>query len=103
MIRIAQQVKEREVCQEHKKAQKEGEVVDMIGTLFKEYKEQGKIEGKIEAGRESLLVIFPQKLGPMPAEIESAIRALNDLNRMRNIVAHFMEINNWQQLQQYLN
>ncbi len=71
----------------------------MMVTLFKKYEEQGRIE----AGRDTLLVVFPQKLGPMPAEIENAVRALNDLNRVRNIVKHFMEINSWQQFKQYLS
>lgn len=96
--------KEWEIYQDYKKAKNESEVIDMIGTLLKEEgKREGKREGKIEQGRDSLLLLFPQKLGSMPTEIEQAIRALNDENRIQNIMARFMEINNWQQLQQYLN
>jgi len=92
--------KEWEVYQEYKKAQNQGEVVDMITTLFEE---KGKLKGKIEYGQDVLLSLFPQKLGPMPVEIERAIHALNDVSRIDNIVARFMEINDWQQLKQYLN
>jgi hypothetical protein len=89
-----------EIYQDYKNAKNESEVIDMIGTLLKE---EGKREGKIEQGRDSLLLLFPQKLGSMPAEIEQAIRALNDENRIQNIMARFMEINDWQQLKYYLN
>jgi len=96
LIRIAQQVKEREVCREHKKAQKEGEVADMTRSFLVE-------EGKLEASRDLALLLLPKKLGPMPSEIEKAIRELNDLNRIQAIMAQFLEISNWQQLKQYLN
>ena len=74
-----------------------------MGSLFKGYEEQGRIEGKIEQGRDSLLLLFSQKLGPMPKEIEQAIHALNDVSRIDHILAHFTEINDWQQLKQYLH
>jgi len=88
--------KEWEIYQDYKKAKNESEVVDMIGTLLKE-------KGKIEHGRDVLLSLFPRKLGPMPVEIEQAIHALNDVSRIDNILTRFMEINDWQQLKQYLN
>ncbi|MGH7455794.1 MAG: hypothetical protein ACRENG_30845, partial [bacterium] len=63
----------------------------------------GKIEGKIEHGRHTLLLLLPQKLGPMPTEIEQAIRTLDDVNRIDVILSRFMELKDWQQLKQYLN
>jgi len=92
--------KEWEVYQDYKKAKNEGEVIDMIGTLLKK---EGKKEGRLEASRDLALLLLPQKLGPIPTEIEKKIRALNDVNRIQNIMARFMEINNWQQLKKYLN
>ncbi|MCI0617415.1 hypothetical protein L0244_30955, partial [bacterium] len=91
--------KEWAVYQDYKKAQNQGEVIDMITTLFEE---KGKIKGKVEEGRDTLLWLYAQKLGPMPMEIEQAIRELNDVNRIHDIRARFMEINTWQQLKQYL-
>jgi hypothetical protein len=84
------------VYQDYKHAQNKGEVADMISTLL-------KVEGKLEASRDLMLMFFSQKLGPTPPEIEKAIRALNDVNRIHAISARFMEINDWQQLKQYLN
>ncbi len=72
----------------------------MITNVFEE---KGKIKGKIEQGRDLMLMFFSQKLGPTPPEIEQAIRTLDDVNRINAISARFMEINDWQQLKQYLN
>lgn len=96
--------KEWEIYQDYKKAQNQGEVIDMITNVFEEKgKIKGKIEGKIEQGRDLMLMFFSQKLGPTPPEIEQAIRTLDDVNRINAISARFKEINDWQQLKQYLN
>ena len=92
--------KDWEVYQDYKKAQNQAEVIDMISTIFEE---KGKIKGKLEEGRDTLLWLYSQKLGPIPMEIEQAIRALNDVNRIHDIRSRFMEINSWQQLKQCLN
>jgi len=84
----------------YKQAKQESEVVDMIGTILKE---EGKVEGKVEEGRDLLLMLFPQKLGSMPPEITEAIRGLDDVNRIHSIATRFMEINDWQELKRYLN
>jgi len=65
--------------------------------------EEGKAKGRIEGKIETLLLLFSQKLGPIPAEIEAAIRALNDIERIRAILAQFMQINNWEELQKILS
>jgi len=62
----------------------------------------GKIEGKIEAKIEDLLLLFAQKLGPVPEEIDAAIRSSSNLDRLRTIMAHFMKINDWETLRKYL-
>jgi hypothetical protein len=82
--------------QAYKEAKQESEVVDMIGNFLKE-------EGKVEEGRNLLLMLFPQKLGSMPPEITEAIRGLDDVNRIHSIMSRFMEINDWQELKRYLN
>jgi len=64
---------------------------------------EGRIQGKLEGKIESLLLLFSQKLGPIPAEIEPAIRRLNDLEQIQGILAQFMQINNWEELQKFLS
>jgi hypothetical protein len=92
--------KEWEVYRAHKMKKKEVKEVDMISTLLKE---QGRLEGEVKANREMLLLLLPKRLGPMPPEIEGSILALTDLDRIRSILAQFMEINDWQELKQLLN
>jgi len=58
----------------------------------------GKIEGKIE----DLLLLFAQKLGPVPEEIDAAIRSSSNLDRLHTIMAHFMQINDWETLRKHL-
>jgi len=67
-----------------------------------EGKVEGKIEGKVEGKIEDLLLLFAQKLGPVPDEIDAAIRSVNDLERIHTIMAHFMKINDWETLRKYL-
>lgn len=67
-----------------------------------EGKREGKIEGQLEGKIEDLLLLFAQKLGPVPVEIEAALRSVDDLDRLRGIVARFMKINDWDTLQKYL-
>jgi len=73
--------------------------VDMVRTIF----EQKRLEGEINEGRQTLLLLLPQKLGPTPPEIEGSIRALTDLDRIHSILTQFMKINNWHELRQLLN
>jgi hypothetical protein len=65
-------------------------------------RDEGRAEGRIEGKIEDLLLLFSQKLGPIPAEIETALRALNDPEQIHRILAHFMEINDWEALRKYL-
>jgi len=97
-----------EAYRTYKQAKKEGEVAEMIGTILKEQgklegKIEGRLEGKLEEGQDILLLLLKQKMGPVPSEMEQAIRALNDLDRIHAIMARFMEIKDWNDLQQYLN
>jgi hypothetical protein len=70
---------------------------------FLEGKAEGLLKGKIEEGRYWLIVLLSKRLGPMPPEIESSLRALTDLDRIHSILARFMEINDWRELEQLLN
>ncbi len=101
-----------EVYRAHKLKKKEIKEVDMISTILKEQgrvegflkgKTEGKTEGKIEEGRHMLLLLLPKKFGPIPSEIENSIRGLTDLDRIHSILAQFMEINDWHELEQLLN
>jgi hypothetical protein len=63
---------------------------------------EGKNEGRIEEGRNTLHLLFSKKLGPLPQEIIEAINALNDLDQIHDILARFIEINDWETLRKYL-
>jgi hypothetical protein len=49
------------------------------------------------------MMMMPKKLGPMPQEIEKSIRALKDLDRIHDILARFLEIKDWRELEKLLN
>jgi len=61
--------------------------------------EEGEIKGKIE----TLLLLFPQKLGPIPKEIEASLRTLDDAGQIQTILAQFMQINDWEALRSLLS
>ncbi len=63
----------------------------------------GKVEGKIEEAQKVLLMLLPQKLGPIPPELYATILGLNDVDRIHAILARFMEIKDWQELKQQLH
>lgn len=63
---------------------------------------EGKIEGRIEQGRNTLQLLFSHKLGPIPTDVDAAIRAIDDPERINTILAHFIKINDWDALRQYL-
>lgn len=70
--------------------------------LKKEGWEEGREEGQINEGQNTLLILFPKKLGPVPPKIERSIRELKDLDRIHEILARFLEINDWQELERLL-
>lgn len=77
-------------------SQEEVEKVKVISTILKE-------EGKVHEGQDMLLRLLPKKLGPVPPEVEDAIRALTDLDRIHAIAEDFFEIDDWQELERLLN
>ena len=103
-----------ELYREHKQKQKEGEVVEMIETISTLWKKesfaQGKAEGKAEGeflgklseGQDMLLMLFPRKLGPMPDDVAASIRALDNVTRIHEILARFLEIDDWNELRRLL-
>jgi flagellar biosynthesis/type III secretory pathway protein FliH len=62
----------------------------------------GYDKGRIEAAQNMLKLLFSQKLGAMPPEIDEAIRGLNDVEQIPRILAQFASINDWQTLQNHL-
>lgn len=63
---------------------------------------KGYDEGRIEESQNSLRSTFSQKLGPIPPEIDEAIRGLNDIAQIRRILAQFTSINDWHNLRNHL-
>ncbi len=76
----------------------------MITTMLKN---QGKIEGmregRIEGKTEVLLLLLPKKLGPMPPEIETSIRTLNDVERIDALLDRLWEVRDWHEIKQLIN
>ncbi len=62
----------------------------------------GYDKGRIDAAQNMLKLLFSQKLGAMPPEIDEAICSLNDIEQIRHILAQFASINDWQTLQNFL-
>jgi hypothetical protein len=49
-----------------------------------------------------LQLLFTQKLGPIPEDVATAIRAINSVEKINAVLAHFVKINDWETLRQYL-
>ncbi len=65
--------------------------------------ESGYEKGKIEEGQNMLQLLFSQKLGAIPSDISEAISGLNDITKIRKILAQYAAINDWQTLRNHLN
>jgi len=65
--------------------------------------EEGRIEGKIEGKIETLLLLFSQQLGPIPAEIEASLHTLKDPEQIQAILTQFMQIKDWEELRKLLS
>jgi len=78
-------------------------IVGNAEMAYEEGYDKGKIEGKIEGSQNTLLMLFSQKLGAIPSEVGAAIRALDRVEIIREVLAHFDTINDWQTLQDYLS
>ncbi len=63
---------------------------------------KGKAEGKLEQAQDMLQLLFTQKFGPIPDDIATAIRTINNLEQTNAVLAHFININDWETLRQYL-
>jgi len=62
----------------------------------------GKKEGLIEGEINALLIILKQQLGPIPPEVEQAIRALNNLEQINAILSSIFKIKDGETLKNYL-
>jgi hypothetical protein len=69
--------------------------------VLKTSRNEGRIEGRIEKGQDTLHMLFSQKLGQLPPDIAEEIRALNE-DQIDVLLAHFLEINDWETLRRYL-
>ncbi|MEK7728428.1 MAG: PD-(D/E)XK nuclease family transposase [candidate division KSB1 bacterium] len=60
--------------------------------------DEGKIEGKLEGKIEALVLILTQRLGPIPADTEKKVRALNDPKRIGDLLMQAVTMENWEAL-----
>lgn len=92
-----------EAYRAHKHKHQRSEVTDMISTILKQQGwNEGKIEGKIEEGRDLLLLLLPKRLGPMPQSLAQLIRAANELDRIQAVLTSLLELQSWQEVEQLL-
>ncbi len=68
----------------------------MINTMLKQ-------QGKIEEGRDMILLLLPKRLGSKPPKLEQAIRRANDLKRLQTVLASLLELQSWEEVEQLLN
>jgi len=73
-----------------------------LHTSYTRGKNEGKNEGKIEEGRAMLHLLFSQKLGALPEDIAVTIHAIDNIEPIRQIMANFIKINDWEALREYL-
>ncbi len=99
--------KEWEAYSAYKREKKEEEEFEMITTILREQlreqvQEQAEAAGKLKHGQHMLLLLLPQRFGPMPPEIESSIRGLTELALIDSIMKQFLELRDWNEVKQLL-
>jgi hypothetical protein len=95
--------KEWEAYHAYKQAKTEEKEFEMITNILREQvREQAEAAGKLKHGQHILLLLLPQRLGPIPPEIESSIRGLTDLARIDSIMKQFLELRDWNEVKQLL-
>ena len=64
---------------------------------------KGIKEGKIEQGLIALRLLLPQKFPQIPSELDKRLFSQTQLDKINNILSHFMEINTLEELEKYLS
>jgi predicted transposase YdaD len=60
--------------------------------------EEGKMEGKIEARQEVLLELGQKRFGTPDASTETAVRAIADLERLKQLSERLLDASSWEEL-----
>jgi predicted transposase YdaD len=63
-----------------------------------EGKMEGKMEGKIEARQEVLLELGQKRFGTPDASTETAVRAIADLERLKQLSERLLDASSWEEL-----
>jgi predicted transposase YdaD len=58
----------------------------------------GKIEGKIEEARRILLLLGRDQLGEPSADMQAALDAITDVNRLEELTIRSKHVSSWQEL-----
>jgi predicted transposase YdaD len=67
-------------------------------TVYQGILRKGKAIGRIEEARKTLLRQGRKRLGPPNEQIEAAITALNDLDRLNDLSESIVDVTTWDEL-----
>jgi len=75
----------------------------MLTTSYNQGKDEGKIEGRTEGKIETLLMLLSEKLGPVPSDIDAAVRALKGESQLDALLKRIAGITDWETLRALLH
>lgn len=59
---------------------------------------KGLIQGRLKQAREDLLQLGEEDFGqPAPAQIQAAVEAINDIERLKKLMRHLRLVRNWEE------
>ncbi|MBI1916861.1 MAG: hypothetical protein HYS12_19310 [Planctomycetes bacterium] len=81
----------------------EREVIDRLLQGVIEMEESVTYQGIIEKGqkkgaRAALMLLGERHFGPAPAEVRAALEAIDDLERLKQLIVRVEDVNSWQEL-----
>jgi hypothetical protein len=88
---------------EHVTKDEQKEVQMITETWKQEGKKEGIKEGEIKQGLRTLRFLIPQKFPQIPPELDKRLYSQTRLDKINNILSHFMEINTLKELEKYLS
>jgi predicted transposase YdaD len=71
---------------------------DIFAKGLAEGEAKGEAKGHAEEAMEALLRLGRRKLGPPGAEVEARIAALDDLDRLRELLDRVLDVASWDEL-----
>jgi predicted transposase YdaD len=66
--------------------------------IIRKGRDQGRAEGKAEEARKSLFLVGRQLLGEPAADVTAAIQAIDDVERLEQLVVRALQVKTWDEL-----